>query len=910
MFVLWYKQHYKLCKGWRMAEETLLEWANKQPAWARDALRRHATSEGSLSENDKVEIRECVRHHYGFTANPAPVCVPLSAGHLAEAVSSPSRHAILCSLGPVENLNRLAPNQRLRFAIRGLTLVYGENGSGKSGYARIAKKLCRSLSSTDLLGNVFEAGRKPPASVTVRYHLAGDQQVTEATWTDGTPAPTDLSNISVFDSHNARLYVDQENRISYLPKGIALLQRHGEFCAEMDAAFQGEITSIEKRIKVPLPSGYGQEGEIAKLLARLDPKSKQTLPGADEVRAAAAWTDADVTDLQRLESLLANDPAVLAARCRRAKAVLELTVQSVIGIESGLSAETASRLEALRMEEKVKLEAASLAASDRFAGEPLEGVGLSAWRQMYDYAKVYATSIHVGSDRLPDSEGDLCVLCQEPLHEEGAARVRAFNDFVASEAAKAADAARLSREEATNAVRALSLATRTQTTQALAEYAGMDDTRKLYSQNIVDYYAAAVVRRNALVEAVTHGEFVAVLQLASNPLANITVDIAALNAEADAFDLAAREDTGRSAERTRLAALRDRNKLSDDLPTVLARRDDLELVAKLKACCATVERGHISRLITTLRRSLVMQDLEQRILDEIKAFDLSHIPFQVSNHSKDGQSYFGVALQAPATVANNKVLSEGEQRALALACFLGEIASDTRKHGLIIDDPVSSLDHVRLRRVAIRLAEEAKAGRQVIIFTHNILFFNEVMEAASRPVPPIPVHKNFIHSSKAEGFGVISESDPWVMLPVTLRITRLRDRLKELAIIADFNTEEWRAKAKDFYTDLRETWERLVEEVLLGKVVERFNTDVRTQSLKGVVVADADYKIVFWAMKKASERSGHDMAMGRAAPVPTPTDMKDDLNEIEAFRLAVIKRKRDTEDQRKLLEQPPAAEVA
>ena len=282
-----------------MAEETLLEWANKQPGWARDALRRHATSATlSLSESDKVEIRDRVRHHSGFPADPAPVCDPLSAGHLADVVGSPSRQAILCSLGPVENLNRLAPNQQLQFATYGLTLVYGDNGSGKSGYARIAKKLCRSLTSADLLGNVFEAGAKAPASVQVRYRLAGDQQVTEATWTDGTPAPTDLSNISVFDSHNARLYVDQENRISYLPKDIALLQRHSEYCAEMEAAFQKEIGTIEKRIKVPLPVGYGQGGDIAKLLARLDPKSKQTLPGVDEIREAAAWTDTDNVELQ------------------------------------------------------------------------------------------------------------------------------------------------------------------------------------------------------------------------------------------------------------------------------------------------------------------------------------------------------------------------------------------------------------------------------------------------------------------------------------------------------------------------------------------------------------------------------------------------------------------------------------
>ena len=99
--------------------------------------------------------------------------------------------------------------------------------------------------------------------------------------------------------------------------------------------------------------------------------------------------------------------------------------------------------------------------------------------------------------------------------------------------------------------------------------------------------------------------------------------------------------------------------------------------------------------------------------------------------------------------------------------------------------------------------------------------------------------------------------------PVTKRIATLRDRLKTFDGITDFTTDDWRRKSKDFYTDLRETWERLVEELLLGKVVERFNSDVRTQSLKGVVIEDDDHKKVYWAMKRVSERSGHDMAVGR-----------------------------------------------
>ena len=895
-----------------MAEETLLEWANKQPEWASDALRRHALSEAlSLNKSDKAEILQRVRNHSGYITNPAPVCEPLSIDHLIGAASSPGRRAILCSLGPVENLNRLAPNQQLRFAISGLTLVYGDNGSGKSGYARIAKKLCRSLTSADLLGNVFAPGTKSPASVKVRYRLAGDQEVKEMTWIDGSPVPTDLSQISVFDSHNGRLYVDQENRVSYLPKDIALLQRHGEHCAEMDLALQAEIATIEKRTKVPLPAGYGQGSDIAKLLARLAPKPKQTLPAASEIVDAGAWTDSDAGELLRLENMLARDPALLAARCRRGKAVLGTFAQAVTAAEAGLSGKAAASLEALRKQEAVRLEAASLAAADRFAGEALLGVGLSAWRDMYDHAKAYALSIHSGADQLPDSEGDLCVLCQEPLSQAGAARLRTFNEFVDSETTKAADAARASREEAIKNVVALSIPTHVEATKALAEYGGMDDIRKNLSQTIVEYCAAAIVRRDALVKACTREEFSAIPAVAMSPLENITNDLATLDNEAEAFEVAAKQDTGRVVERAIIAALRDRKKLSDDLQTVLARRDDLEQLARLRACRTTVETGHISRQITTLRRRLVMDDLETRIRDEIASFDLTHIPFQVSDRSKNGQSYFEVALRSVSTIDNNKVLSEGEQRALALACFLGETASDTEKHGLIIDDPVSSLDHIRLRHVAIRLVEEAKAGRQVIIFTHSILFFNEVKDAASRTTPPVPVLQNLIRSSKAEGFGVISEEhEPWVMLPVTQRIKILRERLKRFQVVADFDTEEWRAQAKDFYTDMRETWERLIEEVLLGKVVERFNTDVRTQSLKGVVVEDADYRTIYWAMKRASERSGHDMAAGKAAPAPKPADMKADLDELDTFRLAIGKRKKDTEEKRKLLEQPPAAEMA
>lgn len=305
-----------------------------------------------------------------------------------------------------------------------------------------------------------------------------------------------------------------------------------------------------------------------------------------------------------------------------------------------------------------------------------------------------------------------------------------------------------------------------------------------------------------------------------------------------------------------------------------------------------------------------MEGLETRIMGEINALGLSHIPFAVNDKSLDGQSFFEVGLSASKVTANNRVLSEGEQRALALACFLAEAGGGDTKHGLIIDDPVSSLDHLRLRKVAARLVGEAANGRQVIVFTHNLLFFNEVVDAAAQSTPPVPIIRNYVSKNETAGFGVISETDePWIAQAVNKRITTLRQRLKTFKDIEDQTDESWRRRAKDFYTDLRESWERLVEEMLLGKVVERFNTDVRTQSLKLVTVEDDDYKRVFWAMKRVSERSGHDTASTKVLQVPSYSDMKIDLDTIDEFRSELAKRKTVNEERRRALEKPPKAET-
>src|SRR5258708_31863099 len=77
-----------------------------------------------------------------------------------------------------------------------------------------------------------------------------------------------------------------------------------------------------------------------------------------------------------------------------------------------------------------------------------------------------------------------------------------------------------------------------------------------------------------------------------------------------------------------------------------------------------------------------------------------------------------------------RVFSEGEQTALGLAAFFTEAHLDASKSALILDDPVSSLDHIRRGLVAGRIAAFAET-RQVVVFTHDVSFVADLKREAS-----------------------------------------------------------------------------------------------------------------------------------------------------------------------------------
>jgi hypothetical protein len=338
------------------------------------------------------------------------------------------------------------------------------------------------------------------------------------------------------------------------------------------------------------------------------------------------------------------------------------------------------------------------------------------------------------------------------------------------------------------------------------------------------------------------------------------------------------------------------------------RLSDLKTSDALKRCKAQCGTDAISRKNSQLRESHLTSDFEKRVKEEVKFIGLDYLPITVQSKTEKGVGYMGVVLNKTGRDPSSDILSEGEFRGLALACFFAEIAGIPGHDGIVVDDPVSSLDHLHTTRVAERLVKEAQNRPQVIVFTHDIGFYYELWSAAAKA--SIPVHRNWIYSGPKSVFGTIRSDDgPWQVKSVKDRMTVLDDMLKDMKGRPNCPPDEHLKQVEGFYTKLRESWERAVEECLFNKVVGRFQPDVKTLALRGVTVTDDDHITVFFAMKRASEYSGHDRPAGRQPTTRTIDDMRGDLEDLRKFVKDVNARRAAVDSTRGALENPPKATI-
>lgn len=886
--------------------EKILDWAKTLPLWQQDALRR-LFLQSHLTEEDKAEVRRMMLLEGGLETT-APTPIQLSRAHMTNPHTG-GAVVRLTGLTDVKGVNALVEGQSLAFSPEGLTVIYGENGAGKSGYARILKSACRARDTEDVLPDI----RQPaPVPASAKLVIGVAEETGERTETLAWPKGDlegKLRQFSVFDSACALRIIKDPAEPDLGPTGLEVFEPFVKTLEELKKSVQDEAQQLRQKREgafQSLRTTLRGSHEVGRFLEAFP---KGATP--DIIVALANQTPEDANELGRLELKLAemkaNDPMVVAKRIEALRARCAAERSRIGAFARLISPDSIQPLQEAQAALLAAQEAADAAAKLALSEEPLAGVGSQAWRTLFEAARAYSTEFAYTAKPFPAAEeGDRCVLCMQPLEVEAQERLLRFESFVQNRVAKNLASAQARFESLRAALKQAVLAALDGTLGSELEPECPGITDRL-SRLILDLTSAQKPLLEALERRVGFG--IPSVDLA--PLVELERIESALGERIEKIKVPVDPTEGQRLQ-AQIEELKARKALGPHQEMLIEHRANLIRAEKLSDLASRLSSG----AITTKGKALTTEALEgrygQALKKELDGLQCHFMPLGFKLAASKGKAFQRIQFSdVKGNHSPELVLSEGEQRVAAIAAFLAEVQLMPAASGIILDDPVSSLDHRWAFRIAKRLVEEAKR-RQVIIFTHNLSFLWDLVESAKLASAQVPCAVITV-VAHAKQPGHLHEGVPYDGEKVDARMKVLAEMVQRARAIflKDPDGDEYRTLHYQFFARMRGTWERVVEEVLFGGVVRRFQNAVKTQSLKVVQVGDQDHQIIYRGMTTASRSiEAHDRAEGVLFSLSTPDEMGAELEALKIYFTDLRKEQINVEKRRKVWEKGLAGQTS
>ncbi|MCK1788959.1 AAA family ATPase [Pseudomonas violetae] len=866
--------------------EEVLAWADRLPLWRQDALRRLCI-QGSWSEADLIEILDLAKRHHGLQSaiEPTPQPIGFAADHFPAEASRDSA-VVLTSLHTMTNVGKIPSDQALEFQSRGLTVVYGGNGTGKSGYARVLKQACRARSPGTVYANAYAPNfQQLTPSATIDFELDGAPE--QAIWSGrrGDVPRTELRGISVFDGDCARHYLQSKEAAAFQPSALTYLQQLANGLNQaLRPGLQAEIAGLATDV-APFNVIPGNT-EAGQAVHPIGPATDLT-----RARVLAMFTQDEQAEHVRLPQEISEaDPSAKAMNLDNAATRIDELCNSIAttaGVVSDDAIDAVQVLHRLLVEAEAAERAASALLQTEDATPLLPGTGQGPWSFLFKAAREYSTTTAYPEQAFPvTDEGAVCVLCQQELTPAAQDRLQRFDRYIRD---KAAEAAQVARNAWQQTVRDAGLAIVTFIVPPVmleslrGRIATLPDEIRIFQEDLI-------ARLRWLRTGVANAEWLdRPAYRGANPTASLRQIAESLRAEAAGM----RENLDAealTAKRLRLIELDARRLLSEHIEGIAQVIENLAHRAKLQNCLDDIGNTRsISVLAGQLSKTYVSEALAGRMNDELGGLDLYHIRAGVSSTGDAGSVRLGVQLHE-CRLDPHLVLSEAEQRMCALAYFFAELHQSGSNSGIVFDDPVSSLDHNHRTAVARRIVEES-ANRQAIVFTHDAVFFGELI-ALSQDAQLVPEVRSI--SYRAEGPGYIDTGLPYDMRRHNERIGL--HRADQQRIAAMFNNppgDDERIAVRNAYDDLRVTIEVGIEDTILNGTVVRFRDGVSVGRLDGVmVVQEVEFREVQRLHDKCCRNvRAHSHAAGQQRAVTQPDELLRDIEAVNTLFQGIRRRR-------------------
>jgi energy-coupling factor transporter ATP-binding protein EcfA2 len=713
--------------------DTFDQWLAARDAWLQTAA-ANLLEHGKPAANTIAELADfCIMEEQkkAFTTKKVP------SGTFS--ISQTGKVLRLLGVRDLQGINALDPAAHLDFGDADITIVYGPNGCGKSGFARLLKLATGSRKNSPILCDVNSKAEVAQKAV---FEISEDGNSSIQTWTAASGPLAKLKQVHVYDSAVAKSYLVDKEEATYEPRRLRFLSALSDVCDQV----RDELRERESKLLSKLPSVPIQllQSQLAFMVSALkvsethDSFNKRIIRKKDHEDRRARLHDTVKT----------TDPSARLNQISTALKGVEGAVTKLKSFEEGLSKVCISNILDGQKKSHDARKAADDLAKTTLTGSSLEGVGSSTWKVMWEAARTFSTTLTPDPLAFPPTEGAPCPLCQASVSTETESKLAAFEAFVKGKVESDAKAA---EQECSDLIKKLPTLPPEEEWLAMFPVGG-PLTSSVYAIIRDALEKAGALNFEALKEGISQAESSLLHQELEVHKIRLLDEQELLNASLDAEGLAKLQ-----GELNDLLML---DWCHDNLQAILDELDRIKKVDLLKKTSKRTNTAEITKKKTALAKDELIGGYQDRFIKELKFFGAQRISVKPNETSgSKGKVKFILNIAGDVKAPLEEILSEGEARVVSLSNFLADTSISPVTSPFIFDDPVSSLDIEFEERVAQRLVELAKS-RQVIVFTHRLSLACILRDA----------HKRYATAQKNTGEGKTVSLKETVLCRVEKRI--------------------------------------------------------------------------------------------------------------------------------------------
>lgn len=725
------------------SKDYLIELASNSQThgWLKDLIIKIVNNNGMIPD---AELADSVQQ---LKTNAASVLVIPNT-----AMSNQNADIRLLSLTHHSGVCALANEQTIEFS-NDITLLYGKNGSGKSSYFRILNEIVGGNHQIELRPNIY-SDTYYPINIELVYTVGTNTK--KLSWDGSTRAINPLTLLSVFDSNYTKTFLQKRSADSaiILPYGLHLFTALTTAMDNMKGRLQTEIDSGLRT--VPTINTDGLSEDVCRILTQQTYRTSQK----KYIQDRYVFSEEQNNELQQQEQQLKllketnfEDKIKLSAREKSEYDSLYRHLIKVQGSIQEYASQTKTVVEKILVTRKAHEEVKSKIAI-------LNEIGNTNSKEWKTF--VEAGNSFINSENL---EKGICPYCRQPIIDDAVDIIVAYSTYLSDKSYSELNELLKAKRQLKEKIALLSI-----------DYSISEQFKELINNRTKGDALYTKIQKvlNACAQSKT--DLLEMLEREQNAESSIPKSLEPLLASLSSICDEYKNNIGNLQEELtqknqlvaelseRMKPLIERNAISKQKALFVDWFDKMHIIEELKRCQTELSTRTISTLARTASQTLVTENLKSKFQEELAIIGLKNLSIELSDAGASrGQSFMQLKL-----VNNNSVtdvLSEGEQKGVALALFVAERRMQSSNNPIILDDPVNSLDHFITAKLVERLST---LDNQIIIFSHNLLLqtslvnYRGVHECGKNQFSSCPKNTKhlFLYSVESHGRddkGVITE---------------------------------------------------------------------------------------------------------------------------------------------------------